>query len=263
MHGGVQQMKWRIALFAGLLACVAGAPAQAVASEHSVYFSAGCHGSSFEPPTIVLACVDGKAVFETDEWTHWDSRTAQATGKFRHPDCAANVPLVACRHYAEDEATLNLWRPVYCSKIGRRQFTQLLMEDLTALTPATRQFRQNYSCANFSPETPAPRKSHKFFLGKGFAAQLMRNALLRRGALSFRAGYARRVVCSKRLAVDRVRCKMSWIVGDLSFSGRGSIWVTYPEGRNFWNFSYRIVRLNEYCAAVIEGDDCTKTIVAR
>jgi hypothetical protein len=159
---------------------------------------------------------------------------------------------------------LDLWRPVYCPKLGRWQFTRLLMEDLTAPAPATRQSRQSYTCTSFSSASlTTPGKPRRFFLGKGFAARLMRNALLRRPALSFQAGYARRVICGKRLAVDRVKCTMSWFVGDLSFSGRGSIWITYPEGRNAGNFSYRVVRFNEYCAAVVEGDNCTKTIVVR
>lgn len=257
-------MRCRIALFVGLLACVAASPVDAADMGDPVYFSHdGCNGSALEPESVVLTCADGKASFEVGSWTHWDSRTARATGKFRHPDCAANVPLVACKHYASDEATLSLWRPVYCSKLGRWQFTRLLMEDFTAPTPATRQFRQSYTCASFSPEASMPRNPRKFFLGKGFAARLMRNALLRRPALSFQAGYARHVACDKRLAVDRVKCRMSWFVGDLSFSGYGSIWMTYSGGRDVWNFSYRVIRFNEYCAAVIEGDDCTKTIVAR
>jgi hypothetical protein len=257
-------MRWRIALCVGLLACVAASSVNAADPEDPVYFSRdGCNGSALEPEVVVLTCADGKASFEVDAWTHWDNRTAQATGKFRHPDCAANVPLVACKRYASDEATLNLWRPVYCAKLGRWQFTRLLMEDLTAPTPATRQFRVSYTCSSFSSEPSAPVKPRKFFLGKGFAARLMRNALLRRPALSFQAGYARHVVCGKRLAPDQVKCAMSWFVGDLAFSGRGSVWMTYPEGRNFWNFSYRVVRFDEYCAAVIEGNDCTKTIVAR
>jgi hypothetical protein len=254
----------RIALFAGLLACVAATSVDAVAVSDPVYFSRdGCNGSTLEPEVVVLTCADGKASFEAEEWTHWDNRSAQATGVFRHPDCAANVPLAACRRYVGDEAVLSLWRPVYCPKLGRWQFTRLLMEDLTAPTPATREFRQSYTCISFSSPSSAPDKPRKFFLGKGFAARLMRNALLRRPVLSFQAGYARHVSCNKRLAPDRLKCRMSWIVGDLSFSGHGSIWITYPEGKNVWNFAYRIVRLNEYCAAVIEGDDCTKTVVAR
>jgi hypothetical protein len=60
----------------------------------------------------------------------------------------------------------------------------------------------------------------------------------------------------------QLKCRMSWIVGDLSFSGRGMIWITYPENRPFWNFSYRVVRFNEYCA-VIGGPDCMSTYVKR
>jgi len=109
---------------------------------------------------------------------------------------------------------------------------------------------------------PAATSAARFKLGTQLAAQLMREALSRHDNLYFYAGNARRVTCNKRISPIRVRCRMSWFVGDLSFSGKGTIWITFPEHRPFWNYSFRIVRFNEYCAA-IEAPDCTKTYVVR
>ena len=40
-----------------------------------------------------------------------------------------------------------------------------------------------------------------------------------------------------------------------------------PETRGpdaaFWNYSYKVTRFNEYCAIVLEGEDCTKKYVVR
>lgn len=103
----------------------------------------------------------------------------------------------------------------------------------------------------------------RYKLGTVRAAELMRTGLLRHPNLSFRAGYARRVSCNKRISDIRLKCKMSWFVGDLSFWGKGTIWLTLPEHRPYWNYSYRITRLNEYCAIVEEGNDCTRTFTVR
>ena len=111
--------------------------------------------------------------------------------------------------------------------------------------------------------SPTTASAARFKLGTRLAADLMREALSRHDKLLFYVGNARRVTCNKRISAIRVRCRMSWFVGDLSFSGKGTIWITFPEHRPFWNYSFRIVRFNEYCAAVIEAPDCTKTYVVR
>jgi len=94
------------------------------------------------------------------------------------------------------------------------------------------------------------------------AARYMRRALGRRPALSFDAAYGRRIRCGRRNGERRRRCTMSWIVGDLFFSGRGRVRLTVNRRGVRWHFSYRIVRFNEYCAVVVEGDDCTKVLRA-
>lgn len=95
------------------------------------------------------------------------------------------------------------------------------------------------------------------------AEAYMRAALGKRPALSFKAAYARRIRCGKPLGHGGRRCLMSWIVGDLSYSGRGRIRLSVSQRRGVrWHFSYRVLRFNEYCAAVIEGDDCTRVLRA-
>jgi hypothetical protein len=95
------------------------------------------------------------------------------------------------------------------------------------------------------------------------AEAYMRKALGKRPALSFKAAYARKIQCGKPLGQGGRRCRMSWIVGDLSYSGRGRIRLSVSQQRGVrWHFSYKVLRFNEYCAAVIEGDDCTRVLKA-
>ncbi len=110
------------------------------------------------------------------------------------------------------------------------------------------------------PSKPRPVK-----LTAGQAANDMRDALAQRFGGSWTAGYARRVHCFKRVARGRVRCTMSWILGDTSFFGRGVIWLSYEGGATSWNYSYRIAQLNEYCAYVLHRPrkQCTRIHVVR
>jgi hypothetical protein len=109
---------------------------------------------------------------------------------------------------------------------------------------------------------PASASASRFKLGTKMAEGMMEEALSRKPALNFGVADGVRVRCNKRISDIRVRCRMSWFVGDLSYSGKGTIWITFPGGRPFWNYSYRIERFNEYCA-VLEAPDCTKTYVVR
>lgn len=101
-------------------------------------------------------------------------------------------------------------------------------------------------------------------LTRPFGASLMRKALHRRFGNTFDHGYARRVHCPTRVARGRVRCRISWVIGDISFKGRGAIWITYNRrGVAFWNFSYRVVRLDEYCASVGTHRHCRRVFVVK
>lgn len=100
--------------------------AGAEASSRRVYFVIGCSGSAYQPKEIALTCADAKVRFEaTEGWEEWDPHRASTHGTLRFPACSPKVPLVACQDYAEDEAVIHLWRPVYCPGIGRWQFTRL------------------------------------------------------------------------------------------------------------------------------------------
>ena len=101
-------------------------------------------------------------------------------------------------------------------------------------------------------QPPATGARHRRKLGTVIAARLMRTALNRRFD-SYAAGYARRVKCNKRVSFNRVRCEMSWIVGDIVFFGKGQIWLTYPRHIAYWNYAWRITEFNEYCAIVEHG----------
>jgi hypothetical protein len=53
---------------------------------------------------------------------------------------------------------------------------------------------------------------------------------------------------------------VSWIIGDLAYYGRTSIWLTRTANdRIAWNYAYRITRFDEYCAAVLRKKRCSKT----
>lgn len=216
----------------------------------------GCGGQQerFKPTMVGLTCADGKLRVESLEWRRWDSAGAVADGLLTYPDCAPNVPLFRCRNYAHDPVVLRLVRAEYCPRFGSRVFTEAVVVNEGAPTPATKYSRFAFRCPKPKPRRP--------FLGSRFAARLMRKALTRDSRLSFEAAYRRRVTCNKRLSRARRRCKMSWIVGDLYFDGRGTIWLTSERGQLYWNFAYRMQRRNAYCEAT-GGTNCTDVIVRR
>jgi hypothetical protein len=108
-------------------------------------------------------------------------------------------------------------------------------------------------------------EASRYQLGTDFAGRLMREGILRHPSVGFQAGYARRVRCNKRISDIRLKCRMIWFVSDTVFYGRGTIWLTFPEHRAYWNYAYRIVGLNEYCALVEHRPrrECVHVYVAR
>jgi hypothetical protein len=91
-----------------------------------------------------------------------------------------------------------------------------------------------------------------------------RRALARKFKNSYRYGYGKRVTDCSRWSRTRIRCdRVSWVIGDVSFNGRISIWYSLDEtGQPIWNYSYTIKRVNEYCK-VTHGRHCTKTFRIR
>jgi hypothetical protein len=229
----------------------AAAPAQAQVKFH------GCGGPEpdVEPTEVVLTCADAKLRVEELKWLRWESSEALAAGTLTYPDCAPRVPLYRCRHYAHQPVKLRLFGATYCRRYGARVFTQANVIDESAPTPATRNSIYAFRC-------PRAQQRPRFFLGSRLARRLMRTALSRDSRLGFSAGYSRRVRCNKRVSRIRLRCKISWIVGDLSMHGSGMIWITFQGGEPHWNYAYRVVRFNEYCAAT-GGSDCSDVIRVR
>ncbi len=228
-----------------------GRSSSAEASSRRVYFVIGCSGSIYEPNEIALTCADGKVRFLADRgWEEWGSSRASTHGTLRFPSCSPDVPLVACRDYAEDEALLRLWRPIYCPTVGHWQFSRLSVEDLEGPGPEGFDQPIPYPCERFKPE-PVHR------LG-GYAARNYMRSVLSRFSYEARAGGS--IKCNRRVSATRVGCKMSWVIGDTGYVGRGQIWLTFPHHEKRAHFSYRLTRVDEYCVFVTHEGDCTKKL---
>lgn len=230
------------------------------ASAEVVFGSDGCSESRYKAKFIALTCGDGKVRFETREWVSWGRWEAVAVGVLAHPDLT--VPgkcqqiIIACP-YVRSEATATFSDPVRCPSNRRLQFRRLRIDAPTDSDPELRQIERDFKCSQYEPPQPTITR-----LSTAEATHLMRAALARKPTLAFSEGYARRVKCNKRLSASRVRCRMSWNSGDLSFNGKGVIWFTFKGGDTYWNYAYRIRKRNHYCLAT-GGSDCGETITAR
>lgn len=225
--------------------------ASAAVSSRRVYFVIGCSGSVYQPSEIALTCADGKVRFLADRgWEEWDSSRASTHGTFRFPVCAPKVPLYACQSYAEDEALLRLWRPIYCPTVGHWQFSRLAVDDLEAPGPIGFDQAIPYPCERFKAE-PVHR------LGSFDARSYMRSVLSR---FSYESRAGGSLKCNRRLSATRVSCKMSWVLGDTGYVGRGQIWLTFPHHEKQAHFSYRLTRVDEYCVFVTHEGNCTKKL---
>jgi hypothetical protein len=125
------------------LASSASAPA---AKPKPVLFSKQCANRSYKPTLYAIACADARVTFRAKEYAQWEADEALASGVLTYPDCAPNVPLVACRKVAHDRATVRLYRPTFCPKKGRRYFTRLLMFDSEAPTAGLRRIKLKFPC---------------------------------------------------------------------------------------------------------------------
>lgn len=76
----------------------------------------------------------------------------------------------------------------------------------------------------------------------------------------YHASYARRFRCA-RLSRIKARCRASWILGDLGYTGRIQVWYKKQGERVAWWYSLKIYRLDEYCAIVTPERKCLKTYV--
>lgn len=94
-------------------------------------------------------------------------------------------------------------------------------------------------------------------LTRAEAQAYLRKMLGRRFGNSFRHGYAYRRSC-KRESRTRFRCRVGWVIGDLSYQGRASVWRTRRGSGTALGYSWRITLTNEYCQAT-GGTNCTRT----
>lgn len=106
-----------------------------------------------------------------------------------------------------------------------------------------------------APEPAAPMGVPRLSLADG--AYYTRVALRRRFRAAFTSGYGYRRSC-RRVTLTRVRCRVRWHVGDLSYAGPVTIWLTREGEDVLWNYAYTIKRTNHYCV-VTGGRRCTRT----
>jgi hypothetical protein len=139
-----------LVLAALVVPTVAGAAGHTAtpSAERPVLFSKQCANRSYKPTEFIIACADASITFKVQEWATWDSSDALASGVLTFPDCAANVPLVACKKTGHDRATVRLFRPRLCPKQGRRYYTRLLMFDSEATTKSMRRIKLRFNCSS-------------------------------------------------------------------------------------------------------------------
>lgn len=84
-------------------------------------------------------------------------------------------------------------------------------------------------------------------------------ALQKKFGAAFRHGYAYREKCRRNGSV-RFRCRVSWVIGDGSYSGTNSVWLSKKKDKIRSNYRYRIRLIDEFCRATQDGSpgQCTK-----
>jgi hypothetical protein len=133
--------------------------------------------------------------------------------------------------------------------------------DASCLPCPIREFSSIATVTVPAPPPPPPPELPKLTLTETRA--YIRTALRRRFGNVYRYGYAKRIASCERRSRTRVTCRrVSWVIGDLSYKGRATIWLTRENGEIYWNYAYTIKRTNEYCAAT-GGRNCTKTYRVR
>lgn len=108
---------------------------------------------------------------------------------------------------------------------------------------------------------PATAEAKPYRLGKAEAAYYMKIALKRQFGGTFTAGHSKTVKCRHRIRPGAILCRtIEWATGDLGFKGWGKIWITYRQGRPFWNYGYNLKRVDWYCIDTGQSG-CIKRIV--
>jgi hypothetical protein len=104
-------------------------------------------------------------------------------------------------------------------------------------------------------------------LSMGAAKHYVGAALKKRSVLDYKRGQFKEVGACKRLSSTRVRCrKVYWFVPKWdSYSGWVTIWFSEEGDRVFWNYAFKIKRLDAKCWLVNENpkSSCTKVYRVR
>lgn len=91
------------------------------------------------------------------------------------------------------------------------------------------------------------------------AQAYLRTALTRKFKGSFAGGYAFKPHCA-RGSKYRFSCKPSWVIGDLVFYGKATIWLQWDKKwQAGWHYRYTMTRFDEYCGLVEHRKGCKKT----
>lgn len=69
----------------------------------------------------------------------------------------------------------------------------------------------------------------------------------------------------RRASRVRFRCRPSWAVGDTTFAGPATIWLTAGDPPGVFNYRWTITETDQYCLRVLERPrrECTKRHVVR
>lgn len=115
-------------------------------------------------------------------------------------------------------------------------------------------------------EPPPERLKRPPFLSRKMAKRWMRVALSRHFGGNWEYRVNATVKCGKRVNRNSIGCqRIAWAVGDFGFWGKGAIWYRRVGREIEWHYSFRIRRLDEYCAFVRERPrtKCLKLYVIR
>jgi len=101
-------------------------------------------------------------------------------------------------------------------------------------------------------------------LGSNEAKRALHEALAKNGELGFDIGQDRKVNCDQPLSSARIRCAVSWYLGDTGYAGSALVWTSNQTGFPLIRYSYKIRRTDYYCLNVLpEGSDCVDVIQVR
>ena len=87
------------------------------------------------------------------------------------------------------------------------------------------------------------------------AKHYIKKAMKHEFGSAFKYGNGKRIRDCKRLSRIRMRCTVSWGIGDSGYSGKVAIWYRGP----YYLYRYRLKVVNEYCIDT-GGSNCTDVV---